>query len=151
MTYDPTTKKPHAILIGAEMLQILMECRENGVVPWVADGESGRSHSVQWIYFSILAHGQLIDFSIKVTSSYQKFIDYLPFGPGFLGAQMTSIEAIIKKARQAAESEALSRKSSAAAVMGSIGGSVKTAAKAAAARANGAKGGRPRKDQKKGA
>ena len=39
----------------------------------------------------------------------------------------------------------------AARMMGALGGSAKTAAKAAAARANGAKGGRPRKDQKKGA
>lgn len=38
------------------------------------------------------------------------------------------------------------RRQKAAAVMGSLGGKAKTPAKAAAARANGAKGGRPKKD-----
>lgn len=39
----------------------------------------------------------------------------------------------------------------AARLMAALGGSAKTPAKAAAARTNGAKGGRPRKEQKKGA
>lgn len=43
------------------------------------------------------------------------------------------------------------KKRKAARLMAALGGSAKTPAKAAAARANGARGGRPRKDQKKGA
>lgn len=141
--------KSSDVLIPKVIFNLLGDVLNANLVPSIREGQGGPSHSVWVLSFQIAdAQNNLHRFEVKLTSSYQQFLDLRPKGLGFDGlTQFERMDAVIKAAREniAAHSK------NAASVFGKAGGSAKTLAKAAAARANGAKGGRPRKEQKKGA
>lgn len=88
------------------IVNALLESTSAGVVTSVRAGQGGNSHSVWFIKFCVRVDrdGQLSkyhDFEVKVTLSYQKFLDFTLYsGLGFDGlTDMRSMAECVARAR----------------------------------------------------
>jgi hypothetical protein len=76
------------------IVDILEQCLDAGIVPSIRSGARGNSHSVWFIKFTQTRYnakkycGEVQTFEVKITSSYNKFLDFTLFsGPGFDGIE----------------------------------------------------------------
>jgi hypothetical protein len=101
-----STSVPYT-LVPAFILEALSECLSFGIEPSLRAGEGGNSHSVWFIKFTVRQENtggfrKLHDFEVKVTRSYQQFLEFTPFSgpsPRFDGLlQWRSMRECIKAA-----------------------------------------------------
>lgn len=91
----------------AFIIRALGECIAADVVPSIREGQGGNNHSTWFIKFSVRVDrdggmSQYHDFEVKVTSSYQKFLEFTLFsGPGFDGlTELRSMADCVARARE---------------------------------------------------
>lgn len=90
-----------SVIVPKFIHEILGEFLNCDVVPRLRAGIGGNSHSTWFVSFSILDGSKILDFEVKITSSYGKFLELTAYsGPKFDGfTQYKSAADFIKLAR----------------------------------------------------